>query len=302
LKHRVHHLLGAKPALIACGVTLLIYCLVQDSVAAAEVSHVSVATSSSHNPKVDFHYRVPHTQPTRATNRTPLVLLLIPGYNGDGRDMLNDTGWARFADKEHLILVAPTFKTTPQELDKRQGYYYPELWSGKATTTALQQIQSRVDADTSKILLFGFSAGAHFVHRFANWNPERIRAFVACSAGWWDSPLPRLRTVPALIMCGERDLRFGPTHEFMQKGQSLRLPWIWRGYAQVDHQITPPVQRMAEAFLAHYARNQPAEPWAGDLQTYEVFPTGSAEAEAIPPELRVLLPSKEMAEVWRQEL
>jgi poly(3-hydroxybutyrate) depolymerase len=257
---------------------------------------VRVKTPSPLNPEVVFHYRIPVT-------KTPTgVLLVVPGCNGDGSGGLRDGGgWAELASREGLVLVAPTFKTTLKEIQSRHGYYYPAEWSGAATFTALNRIHAETRADVGKVLVFGFSAGAHFAHRFANWRPDRVKAFVAYSAGWWDAPAPALRDVPALVMCGEEDLRYGATREFMAQAQALGLPWLWRGYAGTDHEITPVVKRMAGAFLGHYARGGRAEGLVGDLQTCEVFLGGSEEAEAIPAELRVSLPSRAVAEIWKQE-
>lgn len=51
------------------------------------------------------------------------TLLLVPGYNGDGRDLIGEGGsWSNFADAHHLVLVAPTFKTTKEEAHSGKGY------------------------------------------------------------------------------------------------------------------------------------------------------------------------------------
>ncbi len=111
------------------------------------------------------------------------VMLLIPGYNGSGEAML-DERWKAFAEKHGLVLVATTFKTTPEELQRGRGYYYPEQGSGAEVERMLDQVRRETGVQTDKILIFGFSAGAHFAHRFALWEPEREKAFVAYSAAW----------------------------------------------------------------------------------------------------------------------
>ena len=196
------------------------------------------------------------------------VLLLIPGYNGSGQQMFTPQ-WKVFANQYHLILLAPTFTTSMEELKKRQGYYYPDQWSGEATEDALTELGRRENVPTDKILIFGFSAGAHFAHRFALWKPDQVKAFVAYSAAWWDDPTEKLANVPALIMCGEADPRYDVTWQFMFQGQLLNLPWVWRSYQGTGHEMTPAVQNMAEAFLGHYASNEPDSPFYGDVQTYK---------------------------------
>jgi pimeloyl-ACP methyl ester carboxylesterase len=236
------------------------------------------------------------------------VLVLVPGYNGDGVRML-DGRWKAFAEKNALVLLAPTFHAEGNENNQGKGYYYPEQGSGKVMEKALRDLKQRTGVNTDKVLFFGFSAGAHYVHRFALWRPKRVKAFVAYSAGWWSDPSGKLKSVPALIMCGDSDERYTPTFEFFKKGQKLGCPWIWRSYANTDHVLTPAVRDMAEVFLAYYAKGRPvmpprtqidAERWYGDIQTFKVV--GEAEKTSIPEDQRIELPSKKVADVWEKEI
>ena len=252
-------------------------------------------------------------------SRDASVLVLVPGYNGSGRDML-DAGWTEFAEREGLVLLAPTFETNVGELRRAEGYYYPEQWSGAVVEAGVRELERREGVDTRKILIYGMSAGAHFAHRFALWKPESVKAFVACSAGWWSEPTEKLSGVPALIMCGESDPRYRATLEFFDKAIAVGLPWVWRSYRYTGHDLTPAARRMAEVFLAHYAKEMrklrcarsslspdpeaaasgKSQDWLwGDRQTYRWV--GADQADEIPPAVRVKLPSKEVAEVWEQE-
>lgn len=227
------------------------------------------------------------------------VLLLIPGYNGSGAAMM-DARWKVFAEQHGLVLLAPTFKTTPEELQQGRGYYYPEQGSGAEVERMLEQVKQETGVETDKILIFGFSAGAHFAHRFALWKPERVKAFVACSAGWWSEPTDAMGGVPALIVCGEADReRFEPTKGFFERGLAMGLPWVWRSYAGVDHTLTPRMRDLAEAFLAAQLAERGGERLYGDTQTYRVVEEG--EKDSILPEVRVALPSREFAEIWEKE-
>jgi predicted esterase len=273
---------------------LFILCLLTIGLGEAQdAGEIVVNTKSDDHPKVVFVYLVSHGD--IPANQ---ILLLIPGYNGSGPHMLTPQ-WKDFADKYHLILLAPTFTTNPEELMKHHGYYYPDQWSGEATVKALAELGRRENVATGKILIFGFSAGAHFAHRFALWKPDRVKAFVAYSAAWWDDPTEQLATVPALIMCGEADPRYDATWEFMTKANALNLPWVWRAYSGTGHQMIPAVQKMAEVFLGHYASNEPDSLLYGDAQTYQYVTP--AKMESIPPQERIRLPSKAVAEQWVQE-
>jgi predicted esterase len=260
---------------------------------AQDIGKIVVHTVSDDHPTVVFDYWV--NQGDAPANQ---VLLLVPGYNGSGPAMFTQQ-WKIFADKYHLMLLAPTFAISPEELQNRQGYYYPDQWSGEATEKALDELGEHEHINIDKILMFGFSAGAHFTHRFALWKPQRVKAFVAYSAAWWDDPNESLAHVPALIMCGEADPRYDATWQFMSEGQALNLPWVWRSYEGMGHEITAVVQRMAEAFLGHYASDEADSPYYGDAQSYQYVTPD--KMESIPPQERIRLPSKAVAEQWTQE-
>jgi predicted esterase len=256
---------------------------------AAERFRLSVPAESPLNPVVCFEVYVPDGLPSGHP-----VLLLVPGCNGKGGEFLDSREWTDFADREGAVLLAPTFRTNLREIRERSGYYYPGIWSGKAVLDALEELQRRVPIRMDKIFVFGFSAGAHFAHRFALWRPDRVGAFVAYSAGWWDFPDERLKTVPALILCGEDDPRLNASLAFAQKGLVLGCPWIWRSYPGTGHELTEEVTRMARVFLAHYLRGEPDSPVVGDAQTYRHCAAG----EEPPAICRVVLPSREIAAVW----
>lgn len=208
-------------------------------------------------------------QSNEAKAKTRGVLVLVPGYNGLGQEML-DARWKTFAEKNQLVLLAPTFQAEGNENNQGKGYYYPEQGSGEVMEKALRELKRLTGANTDKVLFFGFSAGAHFSHRFALWKPQRVKAFVAYSAAWWSEPTEVVRNVPALIMCGEADDRYAATYEFFRKGHKLGCPWLWRSYDDTEHVLTPTVRAMAESFLTHYMHSsnvKPELPSYGDIQT-----------------------------------
>jgi dienelactone hydrolase len=242
-----------------------------------------------------------HSWQAEGTGASTGVLVLVPCFNGDGAQML-DARWKVFAEKNHLVLLAPSFRAKGDENNRGKGYYYPEQGSGEVLEKALRELKRRTGADTDQVLMFGFSAGAHFSHRFALWKPQRVKAFVAYSAGWWSEPSAELAQVPALILCGEADERYSATYDFFWKGHKLGCPWLWRSYPNTGHALTPAVRDMAEVFLAHYAQTKPPasdERLCGDFQTYQSVPF--AERNEIAEEFRLILPSKAVAAVWERE-
>ncbi len=255
---------------------------------------------SSHGMEVPF--KMWRAEEAKGAGTNTGVLVLVPGYNGNGEQML-DERWKTFAEKNGWVLLAPTFQAKGNENNEGKGYYYPEQGSGEVVEKALREVKRRTGVETEQVMFFGFSAGAHFSHRFALWKPKRVKAFVAYSAGWWSEPTAKLKKVPALVMCGEADERYGATFEFFKKGQRLGCPWVWRSYDGTGHELTPMVRTMAEAFLAHYAGSEKQVgipvPSYGDIQTFKTV--SRADRESIPEEFRIELPSEEMVDVWEKE-
>lgn len=135
---------------------MILGCLAFSILEANGVRELQISTPSPLNKSVHFYYRQPK-QPNVVG-----MLLLMPGSNGSGQALLNSkNGWCDFADEVGLVLLAPTFKTTLEEIHSRQGYYYPDQWSGQATLEAIDRIGAITGANHRQILIFGFSAGAH---------------------------------------------------------------------------------------------------------------------------------------------
>ncbi|HEY5791659.1 MAG TPA: PHB depolymerase family esterase [Chthoniobacterales bacterium] len=256
-------------------------------------------TLSPLNPCVVFDGYAPPS--LRRLPEKSAVLLLVPGCNQSGKTAFLAPGseWIPFADRENLVLLTPSFRTSPEELRRREGYYYPARWSGEAAEEALRQLAARYSVDARRIALFGFSAGAHFAHRFAEWKPDRVVAFAAYSAAWWDEPTDHLARVPALIMCGEDDVRFEATLAYFQRGNALGHPWLWRAYRNTGHEAAAEAMEMARVFLRHYLRKGAEGPQIGDIQTYKVYPM--EQLEDIPASCRVILPSAQVAAAWTRE-
>ena len=188
-----------------------------------------------------------------------------------------------------------------QEIRSGRGYYNAGIWSGRAALEATDAISARAGLQPKPILIFGFSAGAHFAQTFLLWNPGRVRAFVTYSAAWWQPPEERLKGVPGLIMCGEADPRYEATYDFFEQGLTLGLLWLWRSYPDTGHEITPAVNRMAQAFLTYYASHRTPEHWIGDAQTYHFYSSGADEVQFIPDEAKIDIPSKSIALIWAKD-
>ena len=148
-----------------------------------------------------------------AANAGPLraVLVLVPGSNGDGRAMAQDTVWQAFAAKNHLAIVACRFTDKPHDQNFIEDYVNVSHGSGQALLDAIGKFASRSkhpEIANAPLFLWGMSAGGQFDYEFAAWKPERVAAFVVNKGGIYYTALtPRAtRATPALLFIGGKDL------------------------------------------------------------------------------------------------
>ena len=141
------------------------------------------------------------------------IAVLVPGSNGDGRAMAEDTVWQAFATKHQLALVACQFTDKPHE----QGFIesYVEVWkgTGQALLDAIGRFAERSkhpELANAPLLLWGMSAGGQFNYEFVAWKPERVIAFVVNKGGIYYTALAphAARNVPGILFVGGKDLEF----------------------------------------------------------------------------------------------
>lgn len=172
------------------------------------------------------------------------VLVLAPGCNGNGKALVASHVWQAFAQERNLALVGFSFVSESDDLHNGRGYYYADNGSGRLLLDALD----RLFGTKQRIMLYGFSGGAHFVSRFAEWKPERVAAWCSYSAGWWDEPKPSEVMPPGIVACGEEDERLGASLSYFKQGRAAGKPWLWIGVLGNGHS---PEGRV-EAFVRDY--------------------------------------------------
>ena len=141
------------------------------------------------------------------------VLVLVPGSNGDGRPMAQDTVWQKFAAEQRLAIIACRFTDKPHEQGFIEEYIAVSRGSGDALLSAISRFAERsghreiVDAP---LLMWGMSAGGQFNYEFVAWKPERVMAFAVNKGGIYYSALlsKAARDVPGVLFIGGKDLAF----------------------------------------------------------------------------------------------
>ena len=303
--------------------SLIFSCLASFALAAfansALVSNVTVRTRAANNPRPTIWYRVPEGYKA-AKGRTWRTLVIFGGRNCAGsNEVSNAIGWARWADRHGVFLVAPGFK------DDR--YWEPQAWSGRALLNALAEIRKSYDLNTSKLLYYGYSAGSQAANLFAAWRPDLCRAWASHACGVFHEPSARMRGAPGLVTCGDADAaRDVLSRDFVAKARKAGQPVVWKSFPNHPHDVPPGSLALARAFLGHWHETRggdlgeaersggsAASPmgeisekrhscrFVGDEPEGVYWPAGSPGAASIPPDDRVELPCRAVAEAWGQE-
>ncbi len=169
-------------------------------------------------PDTDFLVRLP-TAP-----RTPAPILV--SMHGLARNPLQNLVYLTdAADRLGAILVAPFFSK-----ERHRGFQWLETWKGGGRAdlvlnSFVAKVASTYGGDADRLILFGFSGGGQFCHRFAMLHPSHVACVVTVAAGWYtfpdDAAFPlgtspdssgRIRPdlnsflkVPTLVAVGSRD-------------------------------------------------------------------------------------------------
>jgi pimeloyl-ACP methyl ester carboxylesterase len=166
------------------------------------------------------------------------ILVSVHGYSGrkcnsKGRTRVQRYAeyWTTLADRNGWVVLAPHFD------EKRFGNDYQRLnFPGLRADIRLNDLVEETGRwlpgiPTHKFLLFGFSGGGQFAHRYVAFNPERVERAVCGAPGWYMWPdsnlpyplgvspnglpwgmMPRLRALcgtDLLLLVGEKDFTQG---------------------------------------------------------------------------------------------
>ncbi len=176
----------------------------------------------------------------RAAGWTPgrPIVVVFHGMKRNAEDYR--AGWEDFADADGLLIVCPEFTdekypgaryyNTGNIMDKTngKGQWQPkDEWVFPVVDRVIHDVKARQDAASRPVVVFGHSAGAQMVHRYA-WfgGPSEADLIIPANAGWYTMPNPNtpfpygLKGVPlseaeraaafakpVVILLGEEDTR-----------------------------------------------------------------------------------------------
>ena len=151
------------------------------------------------------------------------------------------------------------------------------------------------------ILLYGFSGGAHFTARFVEWKPERVIAWCAYSAGWWDEPVPSSIMPPGIVACGESDERLGASLIYFKQGRATGKPWLWIGVPNNGHSPDRRIESFVrDYFVAILENSEKPDPMRTGLWV-DVDKRSAAEMYVIRqyPSITGWLPDAKLLDIWQ---
>jgi hypothetical protein len=188
----------------------------------------------------------------RLTKTPSGILVLSPGVNGNGEDWIQNPVWQKFAQNNNLDLIGISFASQVPLLKHHRGYYYAGLGSGQVLLDGIRQTYHR----DLPLILYGFSGGAHFTSSFVQWKPDRVIAWCAYSAAWWDKPVVNSVSPPGLVACGDDDKRLGASLFHFDEGRALGKPWLWLCAPNTAHSIYPPAENFIRNYFASILKNK----------------------------------------------
>lgn len=126
----------------------------------------------------------------------PDLLVLIHG-TGRAQSEYRQT-FGEFGRYNNCVILAPLFPAGVRGDDERDGYKYileGDIRYDEIVLSMVEEVEQRLSCSFPKFMMFGFSGGGHFTHRFLYLHPERIKAASIGSPGsvtlldhsrdWW---------------------------------------------------------------------------------------------------------------------
>jgi poly(3-hydroxybutyrate) depolymerase len=172
------------------------------------------------------------------------IIVLVPGSNGDGRDLVNDLLWQELARKYNFAVVGCYFTDFQHEEMNTEKYCNVKEGSGQALLDAISHLAKKsghTEMANAPLLLWGHSAGGQFNYEFVCWKPERVIAFVVNKGGFYYSALAskQTRNVPGIFFTGQKDME---SRKYIVKGiftmnRRIGAFWTFAEEPEAGHEI-----------------------------------------------------------------
>jgi hypothetical protein len=182
---------------------------------------------------------IPTLPKAKANNQ---VVILIPGDNQEAVAWVTSPFWQNFSTKNSIPVVGLTLKSS---LKNNRGFpdYYNDIVIQNQLALKMQEIFS-----STLWVLYGFSGGAHFVNHLINTHHNKqIKYWIAYSARYWEPPVAEIPR--GMVMCGNKDFRFGACLNYYHDCSKLRPDMTWVSIHNLDHCVSLEVDELASTYI-----------------------------------------------------
>lgn len=205
---------------------------------------------------VHYSYHVP---PNSGGQKMPIVVYIggLPIF--DGRYAFSNprewdsSKWHKFAKEHQVVLLGLGFLFMEKHWETRESYQYPNAWAGQALIEILNNLEERLPIKKDELYMFGISAGAQYSIRFAQQNPQLVKAVAAHAAGGYDEPKEFIPT-RFLVTVGENDTinynRLEMAKYFTEFAKKVNIDIDLRIIPEIGHRQTEEQNQMSRDFFA----------------------------------------------------
>ena len=156
-------------------------------------------TGATSAPITVYCYRAANWSPGRP------IVFVFHGMNRNAEEYR--ASWEGFADTDGLLIICPEFTdakypgsryyNTGNIMDKTngKGHLQPkDEWVFPVVDRVIRDVKERMGAGNSPVAVFGHSAGAQMVHRYALFGgPTEAALIMPANAGWYTMPDENVR-------------------------------------------------------------------------------------------------------------
>ena len=255
-----------------------------------------------------------------------------------GLDSATDLkGVFQYAEQNKLILICWgskklwNSKKNWDGLDKDEAKRIDENFSLSADAWArgIEELNQKYGIPKRNFLLWGISGAAQYACRLALRKPEYFLAVNVHVPSSFDKPTAEARRVLWCLTTGEKESGYVRSLQFYNRCRALGYPITYKAIIGLGHSWSQKSDTIGLRFFDYalsqlslrdeleaklndpLARMDPklaVDPWpeefrqppfVGDIVNQEMYPL--AEEEMVPKGFRVALPTKEMAEAWKEK-
>lgn len=171
------------------------------------------------------------------------LLVIVPGYNNDGRKQTQDSVWQDFAKRNRLGIIACYFKDY-EKTDSIDPYSDASKGSADALLDAIEKLSEQTNKKelaSLPLILWGHSAGGQFNYEFVCSKPKKVLAFTVNKGGFYRTSIApgATRNVPGIFFFGENDLyyRVDLIKGIFSVNRRLKATWTLIEEKNTGHEI-----------------------------------------------------------------